>query len=389
MLVKLGNEVRDYAWGSHTLIADRLAISSTDGPMAEIWFGTHPRSEAWVEPSRQSLSQLLGRDLRFMMKFLAADFPLSIQLHPNEQQAIAGFEAENAMNIEIDDDARTFRDHHAKREAIVAITDFDLLVGFAPVEVIEQRLNRLISMVGAASTSLLKRYVALLQGQDGHRALVGDILAGDHPSEIQLGLLGEIAALPDLVDSDADGIFALLSDLATQFGSDRGLLLALTMKRFKLNAGEALMVETGVPHCYLHGLGIEIMTSSDNVLRGGLTAKHVSPADFMAMLDISASLESEPIDSTLLLRGLERYDLTAPDFTLHRVDVSSQNLLVDFGLPGESLLLCIDGELAVSNSLDERLVLRRGEAAYLSADANFYSISGSGAGYLGSAVTTY
>lgn len=388
MLVKLSNEVRDYAWGSRTLMVDRLAVSPTGGPMAEIWFGTHPRSEAWVEPDRRSLSAVLGRQLPFMMKFLAADFPLSIQLHPNEQQAVAGFEAENAMKIELDDVARNFRDHHAKREALVAITDFDLLVGFETSEVIQARLTELTAWVSEASASLLKRYVTLLQSPDGHRALIGDIFAGDKPSEFQQMLLGELCGLGAFAENALLVDIELLNQLGTQFGADRGLLLALAMKRFHLAAGEALLVETGVAHCYLSGLGIEIMTSSDNVLRGGLTEKHVSPPDFMAMLDISASLESQPSTSTMLLRGLDRYNFASTDFVLHRVDVSSSNLLVDFGLPSESLLLCVDGELAVSNSLDERLVLRRGEAAYLSGDANFYSISGSGSGYLGSGATS-
>jgi mannose-6-phosphate isomerase len=105
------------------------------------------------------------------------------------------------------------------------------------------------------------------------------------------------------------------------------------------------------------------------------------------MLDVAASIDAEPASKTRLLQGLDRYNFATDDFSLHRVDVSSRNLLVDFGLPGESLLLCVEGELAISNSLDERLVLRRGEAAYLSADANFYSISGSGSGYLGSSLS--
>ena len=387
MLIKLSNEARDYAWGSRTLMVDQLAAAATGGPMAEIWFGTHPRSEAWAEPDRQALSSVLGRQLPFMMKFLAADYPLSIQLHPNEQQAVAGFEAENAMKIELDDVVRNFRDHHAKREALVAITDFDLLVGFEASEVVQARLAELLELVSETAGSLLKRYITLLQSPDGHRALVGDILAGDKPSEIQQLLLEEICQLNVAADRTSLIDTKLLGQLGERFGADRGLLIALAMKRFHLLAGEGLMVETGVAHCYLSGLGIEIMTSSDNVLRGGLTEKHVSAPDFMAMLDIAASLATAPSTSKTLLRGLDRYNFATNDFVLHRVDVSSNNLLVDFGLPSESLLLCVEGELAVSNSLDERLVLRRGEAAYLSADANFYSISGSGSGYLGSGAT--
>jgi len=383
VLVKLTNQPREYSWGSRTLIPDALAIEATGRPMAEIWFGTHPRSEAKDAETGLALSQTIGHPLSFMMKFLAADYPLSIQLHPNEPQADAGFEAENAMGIELDDSARNFRDHHAKRETLVALTRFDALVGFLPTHEIEARLAELGELVSEASASLLKRYATLLGGADGHRALVGDILAGDNPSAIQLGLLEELCTLA--VDSARHIDVPLIARLTGIFGTDRGVLIALMMKRVQLAPGEALFVATGVPHCYLDGLAIETMTSSDNVLRGGLTEKHVSAADFMAMLDTSESLDCAPSQATVLLRGLERYDFGSTDFSLHRIQVGGSNLLIDFGLPGESLLLCVEGELAISNSLDERLVLRRGEAAYLSADANFYSISGSGAGYLGSA----
>ncbi|MEY4079099.1 MAG: hypothetical protein RIS80_868, partial [Actinomycetota bacterium] len=195
MLVKLTNQPREYSWGSRTLIPDALAIEATGRPMAEIWFGTHPRSEAKDAETGLALSQTIGHPLSFMMKFLAADYPLSIQLHPNEPQAVAGFEAENAMGIELDDSARNFRDHHAKRETLVALTRFDALVGFLPTHEIEARLAELGELVSEASASLLKRYATLLGGADGHRALVGDILAGDNPSAIQLGLLEELCAL--------------------------------------------------------------------------------------------------------------------------------------------------------------------------------------------------
>jgi mannose-6-phosphate isomerase len=122
------------------------------------------------------------------------------------------------------------------------------------------------------------------------------------------------------------------------------------------------------------------------VLRGGLTGKHVSAPDFMAMLDISASLKTSPQEPVKIVNGLSRFDFGSIEFALHQVSVSGANLLIDFNLPGESILVCTSGELAISNSLEERIVLRRGEAAYLSADARFYSIAGSGEGYLGSSV---
>ena len=390
LLVKLTNDARDYAWGSLTLFADRLGVPATGKPMAEIWFGTHPQSEAKTVPEQLGLSLALGRQLPFMMKFLAAGYPLSIQVHPDAQQALEGFESENAQNIGLDSDSRNFRDIHAKSEALVALTDFDILVGFESVEAIVARLQKLSTMVSSSSAALLQGYIEVLQSHEGHRGLIGEILRGDGSSPTQLALLQELSQLAtDTQDADPREVLdlELLGELATRFGADRGLLLSLTMKRFLLKPGEAVLVEPGVAHCYLGGLGVEIMTSSDNVLRGGLTQKHVSPETFISTLDVVASQSVRPATKTRLLQGLEQYKFASDDFALHRVEVSSSNLLIDFGLPGESLMLCVEGELAISNSLDERLVLRRGEAAYLSADANFYSISGSGAGYLGSALS--
>ena len=385
MLVKIGNHPREYDWGSKTLLADALNIDATGREMAELWFGTHPISEAFVVESNSPLSKLLGGEFGLMAKFLAAEHPLSIQLHPNALQAEAGFAAENGAGLGLTDAARTFRDDQAKREAIVAITDFELLAGLLPAAQIAKVLEELSERVSEGSAALLSRYSALLLSADGHRAMLGDILAGDQPSDLQAGLLNELVDLAQTNQQFRYVDAALLHLLTTRFGADRGLLLALTMQRFTLEPGAAMFVETGVPHCYLSGLGVEVMTSSDNVLRGGLTNKHVSTSDFMAMLDVAEALKTSTTVPRQLGAGLWRYDFAADEFVVHRLSVSGANMLIDFGLPGASFLMCLSGELAVSNSLEERLVLRKGEAAFLSDDARFYSITGSGDGLLASA----
>ena len=386
LISKLENDARDYDWGSLSLLADVLGFASTGAPMAEVWFGTHAGSPARLATTRTTLQQSLGRNLDFMIKFLAADFPLSIQVHPNEIQAVAGFIAEDASGIALDHPTRNFKDQSPKREAIVAITEFDLLAGLRPLEKIHAAMTELAELVSEGPASLLHRYAALATSADGHRALLGDILAGDHSSPMQVELLDELAALVPGKPASTLIDYPLLALMTQKFGADRGLLLALTMRRFTISPGSAVFVETGVPHCYLSGLGVEIMSSSDNVLRGGLTSKHVSSPDFMAMLDIAASLKTAPQQPTQIVNGLARFNFGPIEFALHRVSVSGANMLIDFGLPGESILVCTSGELAISNSLEERIVIRRGEAAYLSADAKFYSIAGSGEGYLGSSV---
>ena len=387
LIIKLTNEAKDYAWGSFDLLADVLGFEPSGGPMAEVWFGTHPGSPAKLadDPST-TLHHALGRNLDFMIKFLAADFPLSIQVHPNEIQAYAGFHAEDAAGIALDHPERNFKDGFPKREAIVALTKFDLLAGLRPLEKIQATMIELADLVSEGPSSLLQRYAALATSGEGHRALLGDILAGDHSSPLQLELLNELAQLARGREASELIDYPLLSLMADKFGADRGLLLALTMRRFTIAPGSAVFVETGVPHCYLSGLGVEILSSSDNVLRGGLTSKHVSAPDFMAMLDISASLKTSPQQANQIVNGLARYNFGPIEFALHKVSVSGANMLIDFNLPGESILVCTGGELAISNSLEERTVIRRGEAAYLSADAKFYSIIGSGEGYLGSEV---
>ena len=385
MLVKIGNHPRDYDWGSKTLFADVLNIEATGREMAELWFGTHPISEAFDIESNSPLSTLLGKRLDFMAKFLAAEHPLSIQLHPNAAQAEAGFAAENAAGLDLADASRIFRDDKAKREAIVAITEFELLAGLRPADQIADVLDELAERVSEGSAALLASYGASLLGAEGHRGLFGAILAGDQPSAVQAVLLGELVALARSDQGFRHVDAALLHLLTKRFGADRGLLLALTMRRFTLEPGEAMFVETGVPHCYLSGLGAEVMTSSDNVLRGGLTQKQVSTTQFVAMLDVTEALETSITVPRQLGGGLWRYDFATEDFVVHRISVSGSNMLIDFGLPGASILMCLSGELAVSNSLEERLVLRKGEAAYLSDDARYYSITGSGDGLLASA----
>ena len=176
----------------------------------------------------------------------------------------------------------------------------------------------------------------------------------------------------------------MLIDIFAEFGPDRGALLALLMRHFILQPGEALVVPPGTPHSYIRGLGLEIQDNSDNVLRAGLTPKHIDGAEFLKVFDVEVAKACETVRPKELARGLAVYPSISDDYCLHKVDVSGQNLLADIKLPGDSILVCIAGEIAVSNSLAERVVLRRGEAAYLSADANFFSFSGSGTGYIGS-----
>jgi mannose-6-phosphate isomerase len=374
LIEKIENQARDYAWGSTVLLADVLGFKETGEPMAEVWFGNHPGS-----PSRTlsgvSLADIRPEPLGFLLKFLAAAIPLSIQVHPSKQKAAEGFARENAAGLALDDPNRSYKDANPKSESLVAITEFEVLAGIRPAHEVASILESLEQFVTANSLE----FKALLDvAKTNPDQLFGEVLAGavDYSA-----LVAELAAN---LKSPSRPEQELLIDLFAEFGADKGALLAIFMRHFVLQPGEALSVPPGTPHSYLRGLGLEIQDNSDNVLRAGLTPKLVDGNEFLHVLDIEVAKACELVRAKQLAKGLFEYPEISADYSLYRVEVSSQNLLADIKLPGDSIVVCVSGELTVSNSLDELVVLRRGEAAYVTADANFFTFAGSGVGYIGS-----
>ncbi len=374
VIVKIENQARDYAWGSTTLMHEALGLPASGGPMAEVWFGNHPGSPAHSVDG-VSLAELRSKPLGFLLKFLAAAIPLSIQVHPSREKAIEGFARENSAGLAIADPNRSYKDENPKSESLVAITEFEVLAGIrsgfdvkATLESLEPfvQLNRsaLARLVAIAESNPDQLFAEVLDGEGDYAALVAELYAN--------------LKQPTRPEQE------LLIDIFAEFGADRGALLALFMRHFILQPGEALVVPPGTPHSYIRGLGLEIQDNSDNVLRAGLTPKHVDGAEFLNVLDVEVAKACDTVRPKELARGLAVYPSISRDYCLHKVDVSGSNLLADIKLPGDSIVVCIAGEIAVANSLEERVVLRRGEAAFLTADANFFSFSGSGTGYIGS-----
>lgn len=374
MIEKIENLARDYAWGSTTLLSDELGFTPTGGPMAEVWYGTHAGSPARTAAG-VSLAELRGKPLGFLLKFLAAAIPLSIQVHPSKAKAVEGFARENAEGLALDDPTRSYKDENPKNESLVAITEFEVLAGIRPENEVlaslvslrgfvtenTETLNGLIAMAGSNPDQL---FGEVLNGAADYSALVAELLSGiQEPSRSE---------------------HELLHDIFVEFGADKGALLALFMRHFLLQPGEALVVPPGTPHSYIRGLGLEIQDNSDNVLRAGLTPKLVDGAEFLHVLDVKVAKACEVVRAKQLAYGLYAYPAISEDYSLHRVEVSGQNLLADIKLPGDSIVVCISGEIAISNSFEERVVLRRGEAAYVTADAKFFTFAGSGVGYIGS-----
>ena len=381
MLVKISNLPRNYAWGSRTLVSDyfgpALTANAPDQPAAEIWFGTHPGSPSVLAEAESTtlLEKLGGHQLSFLLKILAADQPLSIQAHPNLQQAKDGFARENAQGLAIGAANRNYKDDQHKPEVIVALSEFEALCGFKPIAELDQLLEDMETHSGVSEgfRVMAGNWRKLLQENDGLQKVFSDI------SNRRGNLDGFTAELTTMADFDAR--FALAERLNLLYPGDPGVVLAMLMNHIFLEPGQALFLPAGNIHAYLSGLGVEVMAASDNVLRGGLTPKHIDVAELERVVDFSAGhvplVEPREISS-----GLVQYPCNTDDFLLYKIEPNGDRLMADLNLGGEAIILCTAGEIALSNSLEERVVLRRGEAAYSSADARFFSVSGSGTGYL-------
>jgi mannose-6-phosphate isomerase len=349
--------------------------------MAEIWFGTHDGSPTKVSGLEISLHDLLGAQgrpdrLSFLLKILAAGAPLSIQAHPNPEQALAGFAKENAAGIDVAASNRNYKDDRAKPEMIVALTkSFEALVGFADARLVIEKFAELLEVTESAKLkSVLNRWITWLAETDGIAKVTLDSLSSADCDEVFItDLIDAAEQCPALVD--------LVSHLAFHHGTDRGIATALLLNHMILSQGEAVFVPAGMPHAYLAGLGVEVMLASDNVLRGGLTPKHVDVAELAQVLVFEATNPLVAKTKTLAV-GFERFDLPTPEFEFYRAQVGSNNMLVDLNLPGDAIVLCTQGAVAVSSSKSEREVINAGEAAFISGDARTFSLAGNGTAFI-------
>jgi mannose-6-phosphate isomerase len=379
LLVKIANQPRNYAWGSRTLIADYFGpqIPATNEPMAEIWFGTHPGSASVLaeNPERTLVSELGGKELKFLLKILAADQPLSIQSHPNSSQAKAGFERENSQGISLDAKNRNYKDDQPKPEMIVALSEFEALCGFKPIDEIDALLEDMETHTGVSEgfRTISANWRKLLHETDGLKKVFTDI---SHRKGNLDGFTAELTAMADF-----EARFALAERLNLLYPGDPGVILALLMNHVFLEPGQALFLDAGNVHAYLSGLGVEVMAASDNVLRGGLTPKHIDVDELERVVDFRAG-KITPVIPREIVQGLTEYPCNTDAFLLYKAEPSGDRVLADLNMPGESIILCTAGEIALSNSLDERVILRRGEAAYMSSEAKLFTISGSGTAFL-------
>jgi mannose-6-phosphate isomerase len=366
LLVRISGEVKNFSWGSKHLIQDQLGLGPTNQEVAEVWFGTHAGGQSKLLPSGQNLSEAVGSKLSFLVKFLAADSPLSIQVHPNAVQAKAGFARENAAGIDLADPKRNYKDDSHKPEILIALSAFEALCGFRPRAEVQE-----IFLAFSESESRFGELAALAATDATIEEIFTELL------EDQL-LAERFSSTVEAMDADllAERARALVVGLLEKYPGDTGALVALLLNQIELESGEAIYLPAGNVHAYLSGFGLEVMAASDNVIRGGLTSKHIDKAELRQIADFS-ELAKPLVSTKKLAEGLVEYPVAASEFRVYRAQITGTNMLADIDLPAAAVIVCVSGEIAVGTSLEEREVLKKGEVVFVS-EAKKFSLSGSG-----------
>ena len=328
-------DIQHYAWGQVGSLSTLVGAESTGRPEAELWMGAHPKASSRLVDGRtlfdaiaadpvamlgRAVNQTFGQ-LPFLFKVLAAEIPLSIQAHPSLDRAIKGFADENERAIPIDAPHRTYRDPNHKPELICALTPFAGKCGFRPPAATRRLFDALDDPILDPVRSILARrlddaetlrsLMSMLLGQPPTTAAemanavarqAAELLAADHPVTAEFG--ADLAAC------------ALVADA---FPGDIGGVVALLLNHVVLEPGEALYLGSGNLHAYLHGVGVELMANSDNVLRGGLTPKHIDIDELLEVVDYT------PIDVPVQrpLGRVHTYGSPVAEFALTRIELSA------------------------------------------------------------------
>ncbi|MEU9788377.1 mannose-6-phosphate isomerase, class I [Streptomyces phaeochromogenes] len=375
---RLDNTIRPYAWGSTTAIPRLLGVEPTGEPQAEMWMGAHPGApsrtlrgpltEVIDEAPEKELGRAavakFGPRLPFLLKLLAAGAPLSLQVHPDLDQAKEGYEDEERRGVPIDAPHRNYKDANHKPELICALTEFDGLCGFrTPAEAAD--------LLAALDVDSLKPYVDLLHAHPEEAALrevLTAVLSADR--EQMAATVTETAA----ACARLGGAHAPYADLAHHYPGDPGVIAAMLLNHVRLQPGEALFLGAGVPHAYLNGLGVEIMANSDNVLRCGLTPKHVDVPELLRIVRFEAS-DPGVLRPEASPDGEEVYETPIDEFRLSRYALVAGAPVHDLTLGTPQILLCTAGSVQAGEHAlgpGRSVFVPAGEKAEVSGDGTVF-----------------
>ncbi len=389
MFIFISNVAREYAWGDTEAIPEILGADATGEPQAELWLGTHiddPAELAHVTEKATTLLDLIqgdvdkygvdGAGLPFLLKVLGIGQPLSVQAHPNKQQAVEGFERENELGVSREAPDRNYRDPNHKPEVVVALSDdFAALAGFRSLSAVVADLRAMTAFGGESAESLgdLADWIsagvaapASSNSQDAEvrRHVMNWIFAGSAAvTETLEALAGSLGGLAD------ERRARVLRDLLELHPNDPGVLVSLLMNLVHLEAGEALYLPPQHIHAYLSGVAIEVMASSDNVLRAGLTEKHIDAEELCRVIEFE-ELADPRLPGVEEQNGVTLWQPDVPDFSLRRLRVQQGSEPVSMSANYPLVLIATEGKVVAERSddgLDEFANIARGQALYVSA----------------------
>jgi mannose-6-phosphate isomerase len=375
-VIRLANPVQHYAWGSPTAIPELLGLPATSRPVAESWMGAHPSApsqvrtgdgqlglDAWI---RADAGRLLGQDvvarfgavLPYLLKIIAAERPLSMQVHPTIGQARSGYAAEQVAGIPVGAPHRNYRDRNHKPELVYALTRFEALCGF-------RSPRRAAELLFGLEVSVAKQLHDILANEPtgtGIRAAFAGLLTSPlRPTPAEVGDLAAACAARLHDGSPSPEADRIVVSLAAAYPGDPGVVTSLLLNAVTLQPGEAMFVPAGRVHAYLRGTAMEVMASSDNVLRAGLTPKHVDVDELLRLVDYAAGPPTL-IAPELFHSATRIFAAPVDDFEF------SVTTVVDGGthpLPGRGprVLLCLDGSVTLTGGAGA-VSLHRGETVF-------------------------
>lgn len=386
----MSNPIRDYAWGSRSVLAELLGEPvPSEQPQAELWIGAHPgdpsrvrRGERWI-----SLTELLSADpdgvlggavasrfdgeLPFLLKVIAAERPLSMQAHPDAGQAREGFSRENEAGIAPPE--RNYHDPRPKPELVCALTPFWALCGFRSAHEIAENFRSLQVETFATEVERLER-----DSESSGLERFFEALTSAGNQRVSRAASEAVAAA---ASDDSEPMRSWVGKLAAQYPDDVSVLSPLFLNLVLLSPGEALFLGPGVLHSYLRGSAIEIMGNSDNVLRGGLTTKHVDLNELRRVLRFESTFPHS-LRPRALGQGERVFETPAEEFELAVLSVEEGASWASAHARGVEIVLVVEGQLQLTDrGTDESLVLERGGSALIPASVESYELSGAGVAY--------
>jgi mannose-6-phosphate isomerase len=382
----LKNSIKEYSWGSRTAIPELLGKKTPcDKPQAELWIGAHPLASSTVktggkwEPLSDLIkkypAEILGRmtakkyggQLPFLFKVIAASEPLSIQAHPNLIQAKKGFKRENRLGISLDSFNRNYKDENHKPECVCALSDFEALCGFRSV-------SEIVFLLTKTCPGTLNKQINELKTNPnpfGLKSFFTAVMTMDF--DRNKSVISE-ATGNSRVFADENPAFKWVLALAGKYPSNIGVIAPLFLNYIYLKPGQAMFLQAGELHAYLNGVALELMANSDNVIRGGLTAKHVDVEELSNILRFRSLKNKIILPKKNKKEGI--YKTPAEEFVLSVISVYKDNAYTGSKKRNVEIILCIEGKAVITGSEDDKFNISKGKSVIIPASVKKYSISG-------------